>query len=413
MDIKKILKNSFILFLMKRHYFLMFLIVPFLIKKVGIENFGKLEYCKSIAYYFNIFINFGFNFISTKKIQKDPENLENLSLVFFSTFFCKIILILISIPIFIFIYNEIEFIKNFKNVFLLFFLVSIFSSLNPVFIYQGTNLMQNLFFFDIFTKIFLISIVFFFIKKESDFFIYPLGYFISDFFRFVFVNIWIYKKKKLKFFFPSKCNIFSSFKESYSFFFSNISRTIYERLPQIIIGSCTSIQNVGIYTVGTKVIGELNLYIGQFIQAYFPFFSKEISENFVVANKKTLKIFIIFSFIIFFTCTNIFIFSENIVIFFSKKNIVDTSKILKLASFIPFFVFIYNFLGVNFLSFKKKEKLFSFTIFSISSLTMAIIFFSKIHKSFFSIVSIIVFSEMTSAFLIILYFLFFSKKNYN
>lgn len=386
-NIKKILSNAFFLFLMKRHYFLNFVIIRFLIKTLGIEKFGELEFCKSIAFYFYIFINFGFNYISSRKIHLERENKKNVSKIYFTTQTCKLVIIFFLLPVQLLIANI--FLTEKKHIFLLFSLISIASSLSPIFIYQGLNKMPYLLATDFFSKLFLAIIIFKAIKTKADGWIYPLAYAFTDTARALITNFWIYKKEKLTLYFPKLKEIKILVTEGFHSFFFVTSRTIYERLPQIIIGTNLGLKSVGIYTVAVKIIGEINVFISQFIQATFPFSDK-------IQHKKFFKNSIIF---IFFISAFVYSFPGKIISIFTKEKIPEALLLLKIASIVPVPVFIYTFFIINMAPKYKKEKLCSKIILAIS--TFCMICLSRTTCSLKNFVILITFSETLCACIIL------------
>ena len=163
-----IFKNFVTTYLIKRHYFLMLLVLPYLNSKIGLEQFGALEFAKSLCYYFTIFISFGFNYVSTQNIMLHIENRVEVSRIFTATYVIKIVLALVSIPILLYCLHTMQSLKDIKVIVIMFWLVAAASSFTPVFLYQGMNKMGQLVVIDGCCRVLFVILLFSFVKKPED-----------------------------------------------------------------------------------------------------------------------------------------------------------------------------------------------------------------------------------------------------
>ena len=83
--------------------FLPLIIIPYLLRIVGFENFGLISFATAIAAYFTIVVDNGFTVSGTRYVAKNKSNIKALNTYFSSvmsiklcfTFLCFLILVLL------------------------------------------------------------------------------------------------------------------------------------------------------------------------------------------------------------------------------------------------------------------------------------------------------------------------------
>ena len=74
---KKIIENfSYLTLIQVFNLVLPLIIYPYLIRVLGKEVYGTIIFTQTVATYFTIFINFGFNIFGAKEIAINKENIE-------------------------------------------------------------------------------------------------------------------------------------------------------------------------------------------------------------------------------------------------------------------------------------------------------------------------------------------------
>ena len=71
------------------------LMIPFLVKAVGVEKYGIIIFAQTLVLYFMIILNFGFEMSATKSVSINRSNNNKLSEIFTSILLIKIIIFFI------------------------------------------------------------------------------------------------------------------------------------------------------------------------------------------------------------------------------------------------------------------------------------------------------------------------------
>lgn len=72
------------------NYILPLITFPYLFKTLGVNNFGLLSFSTAILFYFQIFIDFGFNLSGTRQVAINKEDNLLINNIVSSIIYCKL-----------------------------------------------------------------------------------------------------------------------------------------------------------------------------------------------------------------------------------------------------------------------------------------------------------------------------------
>jgi PST family polysaccharide transporter len=284
--------------------FLPFLLLPYLVRTLGVENFGLISFGQVFTSFFLMIVDFGFNLSAVKIISINSEDKEKLSKIFYSIIFIKIFLILFSFFIYSLIVLNINKFQKEELFYFLMFGIVIGQGLTPQWFFQGIQRMKYITIFGLITKLSFIILVFIFIHSKKDYLYYPILLDIIMILEIPFIFYIIHNNFNLKFVIPPLNDIIFYIKYSSHFFFSRVAVKILESIGIFILGLTTSNTIVGYYSMADKLKNAiLNLYY-PISNVLYPYMSKEKNINLYK------KIFLIINIISIFILICLFIFSK-------------------------------------------------------------------------------------------------------
>ncbi|WP_227719734.1 oligosaccharide flippase family protein, partial [Yersinia proxima] len=161
-------RNIFSLLLLQgSNYIIPLLTLPYLTRVLGVEGFGVYSLTLSLAQYFVILIDFGFNLSASKKIAEHQDDPEYISKVFFETLISKSILCLISIVIVVFLLaaNSHAVIQH-ELIYTVLMLIG--TTLMPVWFFQGIEKLSVVTNLMIVAKLSMLPLFFIFVHSDAD-----------------------------------------------------------------------------------------------------------------------------------------------------------------------------------------------------------------------------------------------------
>jgi len=300
----KRLKSNFISlsFLQAANYILPLLTLPYLIKILGIENFGLLAFATAVIAYFGILTDYGFNLTATKEISIHRNNPEKITEIFSSVMSIKLILLLLSFTILSAIVFSIELFSNSWQIYLLTFGSIIGQFLFPVWFFQGIEQMKYITLLNLLSKTIFTLAIFILVTKESDIYLVPLLFSIGSIIAGILSLFIIYIKFNLHFKIQKINTIKYYFLDGWHVFLSRLYVSLYSTSNTILLGLMTNNVIVGYYAITEKIVLAIGGISEPVNQTIYPYLAKKYKENFydfINFLKKMALYFTIGSFILF------------------------------------------------------------------------------------------------------------------
>ncbi|MEN8879203.1 MAG: oligosaccharide flippase family protein [Polaribacter sp.] len=253
-------------------YLIPFILIPYLILTLGLEEYGKFAFAFAFASYFKIIVDFGFDISLTKHILNYCKIKNVNSSIFSMMFVAKLTLALFSALIFFTVISVFT-INNNSELLIICFLFILSSVFNLNSFFYAFNDVKTITIVNSITKVVYLILVFTFIKSQEDLLLFVIIN-ISSYISFSLILFVIaIKKYKIKFDFSNlrtNRNIFI-IKESYNSFISNLAVSFYGTTNTFVLGLFGSPYIVGVFSVTEKV--------------YIAFTSMISSSNFVLYPK--------------------------------------------------------------------------------------------------------------------------------
>lgn len=334
---KKILKHNTIALMIIQflNYVLPFITLPYVARIFTVEKFGLIFYAQVLMDYFWRLVMFGFDLSGTRTIAVNSDNHEKVNKTFNSILFIQIIFLFIG---FLILSGITLFIPKFREDWLIYHLtyISLIGQVCLVtWFYQGMQRMKFITILNIITRSLFLIFIFMFIKQPQDYILYPLfnstSYIITGLISIIFIR----KVFKIKIQIPSFNELWSTLKYSSEFFLTKIAISLYRQTNAFIIGLVCTTTAVAYYVAADKIFwAVLSLYF-TFINALFPYMSKNKD---IIFFKKMLKYLIILA-----IGASLFLLiaSKYLIIIFYSDKYIDSIRILQIFSLsFAFYVFV-------------------------------------------------------------------------
>ena len=317
------------------NYVLPFITLPYVARIFTVEKFGLIFYAQVLMDYFWRLVMFGFDLSGTRTIAVNSDNHEKVNKTFNSIIFIQIIFLFIG---FLILSCITLFIPKFSEDWLIYHLtyISLIGQVCLVtWFYQGMQRMKFITILNIITRSLFLIFIFVFIKHPQDYILYPLfnstSYIITGLISIIFIR----KIFKINIQLPSLNELWTTLKYSSEFFLTKIAISLYRQTNAFIIGLVCATTAVAYYVAADKIFwAVLSLYF-TFINALFPYMSKNKDITFF---KKMLKYLIILS-----VGASLFLLiaSKYLILVFYSDKYLEAIKILQIFSIsFAFYVFV-------------------------------------------------------------------------
>ena len=347
LDIKSIFTKNFINLSLNQGVNIIATLIytPILFQTLGDEKFGLMHLAFSIVIMLSILTNYGYSLNGPIKIV-NSNSTDNRSLIVNEVLVLRIV---ISVIIIFFSYPIITFYVDEDLRKILFFsLIILFTeALNPLFYLQGINKILPQALLNLFSKSLYLLLIILFISEESDTYLanFFYGFSISLFFLIFWIRNYINKKIIVKI---SIEKLINNLKENFKFFLSTTYTHFTLNSGLIILNFFVTNKELGRFTLAFKIAFLLRMIPVFFVQSGLQNASslnRKSEEKFNNYILRYFKIGLLLTFVIA-IITNLF--SDYIIYLFADEEIVYSSKILSVLSFIPFLAML-NFKNLVFI----------------------------------------------------------------
>jgi len=375
-------KNFSYLFLLQNiNYIIPLLLLPYLTRVLGADNFGKIAFAQAFVAYFLILTEFGFNNSATQEIVRVRHDKEALSRVYWATTYAKLFFATISFLIFALCLLLVPKLGQMYLLLLVAFVTVPSSVLFPVWLFQGLEKMAWITWLSGIPKILVLIFTFLLVREQSDYTLALLVQVAGTLFSALACVFILAKQKTIRFCLPYREDIKSAIVESWHFFASGFATNIYTTTNTVLLGFFAGDKLVGIFAASEKIVRAIISIFESMFQVTFPrsnAYYQNSKEQAMIFGGKVLKITAISTFL-----TGIFLLTAApfiVKIMFGVPQYEETIAILRLSSFLPFVANCNAVLAVNLLfTFGLKRYLTRILgaagIFSILLVIPAILFF--------------------------------------
>ncbi|MDH6534540.1 PST family polysaccharide transporter [Parabacteroides sp. PM5-20] len=255
------------------NFLLQFITFPFLFRTLGVEHWGIVSAGYTLIQYFIIFTDFGFNLSGTKYISQHRNNTEKINSYLNSAMIGRLLFGILSFIILSALIGIVPKFSNNPGFYLLFFGMVIGNVMFPMWFFQGMESMKYITLINVITKGISCICFFLFIRGSQDYLLVPVfysaGYIASGI-----VSLYlIYRKMKMRFFFPAFKQIKYAVVDSSSYFLSRASIALTSSNTLILSFVCGDTA-AGYYAAAEKIYQAYNQLIGPVTGVLFPHMAK-------------------------------------------------------------------------------------------------------------------------------------------
>lgn len=343
------------------NYVFPLLTLPYLIRVLGVENFGQLSYANTLVSYSTLIINYGFDISGTREISINRENSLLTNNIFNEIITSKLYLYLFSLSIFsIYLFYTNSSFENNLLIYVIF--LGVFGQIiMPAWFFQGIEKMKYITYFNLISKLFFTLMLFIFVKDKGDILIAAVLTTLGSLIAGILSVFLLYKTFGISFTLVTPKKVFLQIKKSFHFFISGVGVHFYKNNAIILIKHFGTASDVGYFSIVRKVFEALNGVNSIISQAFLPLTVRDQGNS-----KKTISKSINLLFIVMFSSSFLlfaltFLFSDQIVLIITGGDDSVTRKCLQLLSFSLFVIGI-NVPAVHYIISKGHDRFLTYSV---------------------------------------------------
>ncbi len=291
------------------NYILPLITLPYLVKTLGIDNFGLLSFASATVAYFGILTDYGFNLTATKEISMNRDNKSKVVEIFSSVMSIKFLLLLFSFLLLnILVFSFERFSKDWL-IYLLSFGSVVGQFLFPVWFFQGMEKMKYMTYLNLVSKLIFTIAIFVFIEQKEDIYLVPLFFSLGAIIAGLLSLYIIYREFNIEFKLQKLSTLKNYLVQGWHVFLSRFYVSMYTTTNLLLLGLFTNTTIVGYYSIAEKIVLAISGLYEPLNQTLYPYLARKYKENFddFTILLKNISILFIISTIMLFMLSQYFI----------------------------------------------------------------------------------------------------------
>jgi PST family polysaccharide transporter len=230
------------------------MIYPFVLRKLGVENYGTYVFSLSIVTYFIVFISFGFDLPSLNKISKNSDNFELKSQTISNVLTSKLYLFIASSIVFSILLFFVSSLERYSTTLLVVYFQTVLNVLVPTWYFQGVQKMKIVTYFQIFFKVISVPFIFLLVSLPDDLVLFAIILTLTTLLSGISIFLYLLYVEKLTIRLVPFLNVKNTINEAIPFFWSSSTSIIRQQSTNVIIGIFIGMNGVAYFDLASKII---------------------------------------------------------------------------------------------------------------------------------------------------------------
>ncbi|MCE9950347.1 flippase [Hafnia paralvei] len=372
-------KNIFYLALVQGSSFILPLLTfPYLVRVLGPSSFGVLGFCQASMQYLVLLTEYGFNWTATQQVAINNSNKTELTEVFWSVIFSKLLLACIAFLALFIVCFLVPKYQQLWFVLLSFSPMVIGNIIYPIWFFQGMEKMKWISLCSISARFLLVPLTFIFVHSADDLWVAALIQGGTNFIAGLIGFVLIFKNKWVGAPILSFIRIKKSLKDGWHVFVSTSAISMYTTSTTVILGFLAGPIAVGYFNAANTIRNATQSLLNPISQALYPRINAIFSDDYAKAMKLVKSALRYFSGVSLISSLLLFVLAPWIIKYGVGEKYEASVSVLRWMAFLPFVISLSNIFGVQTMLTHNYKKEFS-RILIICGVFNLIIIFPFVH----------------------------------
>jgi PST family polysaccharide transporter len=267
---------------------------PYLLRVLGVEQFGVFTMIQTLIMYFDLLVSFGFGLTATQHIARSLNDSEKTSRIINAVYVIKISLFIVSILLLLISCLFIPYMRENFHLVLIASMYLVGNILFPDWYFQGIQKMRNITVVAFVSKFIGLLLIVLLVKEEGDIAFAVLALSAGNFIAGMLGFFILVRTITLRFEMPARRFILSVFRESAYVFTSIILAPLYSSVNLFILRAFTNPLMVGYYAIAEKIYSAVVMLTNIANRTFYPHLSQLYASSAAAYRKNVRMIVLLF-----------------------------------------------------------------------------------------------------------------------
>jgi PST family polysaccharide transporter len=329
------------------NYLLPLITVPYLVYTLGTERYGLLAFAAAFVFYFQVIIDYGFNYSAVQSVSIHRADPRRLSSIFFSVTVIKLVFASVCFGALLFFVALVPLFHKDATLYLWTFAATAGTIFFPTWFFQGVEEMKYITIFNFVLRGGATALLFVFIRNPDDYMWVPRLNALGSILIGILSTVLLFVRFRIVPVLPERATVVDLLRNGFRVFLSLAVSTLFNNTNTFILGIFSNNFIVGTYAVAEKIVRAciaLSVPVSNAIYPRTVLLFKESRERALSFLRKVLfggsALFGGVSILLFF-------FAEPIVSLVTGTHNSTAVLLVRILSILPLSVFIDNIYGVQ------------------------------------------------------------------
>jgi len=335
------------------------LTVPYVVRIIGPERLGLLNFSQAYVAYFTLLINYGFDTAAVRSIAADRNNKALINRIFSEVIVGKALLWVLSTVIFSIVSFSVPEFKEHLVLHVCTYLSCVGIVLFPVWLYQAMEDLGRVAVFNLVVKLLFTLTVFLVIRQPNDYVYQNLSLSLAQVLISVVAFRTAIRRFDITFSWPALSALAERFRDNRILFFTSVVATIYAGSNIFLLGLFSTAFSVGIFSAGTRIVGIVQAFVSLALnQAFFPIVASAFGQGREKGLRVVQTVFFPVTVLMLLLSAAIWLIAPYFIQLFYGSKFQEAILVLRIVALLPITLGLNNLLGVHTMLSLKMDKPF-------------------------------------------------------
>jgi PST family polysaccharide transporter len=252
------------------NYLVPMVMLPYLVRVLGVGQYGLISFAQSIAQYFIIATDYGFNLSAARAITQNREDQIEVARVFWTTLTIKSSLLLIGAIIFGIVIEMSSNLRAHASIYCAVYLAVVGNAIFPIWLFQGLEQMRPISIITGITKVVAAVLILVLVRNRQDTLLATI-LLSSGFLLAGVVGLTVSLRTHVRqFYIPTVGDIIAALRDGRHVFLTTAAVSLYSNTNTFLVGLIGGTEQAGYFSLADKLIRAVSGLVYPVIQASYP-----------------------------------------------------------------------------------------------------------------------------------------------
>lgn len=340
------------------------LVLPFLVRVLGVESYGLYVFSGVVVGYFGLICDYGFNLSGTRDVSKARHDKALLSELVTKIYTIKLLLFLMCTVGFGIVALMVPGVKENALLYWCAYGIVVGQALFPTWFFQGVEDFKSIVILNFLSKLFFTLMIFVVVRDSTEAYLAALLNSIGAFLSAVLAIFIMVAKYKVGYVKSSKSSIYAYAKNSFYIFLAQVKISLFSTTNIFILGLVCGPKSVGYFSVAERSMRALAQLQSPILTALFPRLSLGLVEQKEHSIRLIKKLVWYGSCAYLLIAVILFLFAEAFVVFVFGSEYIESVSAFRIVLLCPLLIYLNNIFGTQILLNVGKDKLYMLVLFT-------------------------------------------------